>query len=230
MGLCGQRHAPAALYLRRKDPLYPLDRRLGGLRAGLDAEARRKILCPCLGSNPDRPTRSQTLTAWATAAPALFTYWELKPQSSFQRQSIATVHITLSSLQLWIRIQPAHWSPSWRLSDVGTVRASRHSWPESDWTSRTWIHSNVQVAGVSKLEFVRDFWVFPAANFPTSWHQCGWLKYLQAASPIVISNLYWNTEMRVAKSHLLPPYVNQISISKYLVYIHISGQSVWIWT
>jgi hypothetical protein len=32
-----------------------------GLRAGLDTEARGKILCPCRGSNPDRPVRSQTL-------------------------------------------------------------------------------------------------------------------------------------------------------------------------
>jgi hypothetical protein len=32
-----------------------------GPRAGLDARARRKILCPCRGSKPDRPARSQTL-------------------------------------------------------------------------------------------------------------------------------------------------------------------------
>jgi hypothetical protein len=30
-------------------------------RAGLDAETGRKILCPCRGSNPGRPVRSQTL-------------------------------------------------------------------------------------------------------------------------------------------------------------------------
>jgi hypothetical protein len=30
MGVSGQRHAPAALYPRGKDPWYPLDRRLGG--------------------------------------------------------------------------------------------------------------------------------------------------------------------------------------------------------
>jgi hypothetical protein len=30
-------------------------------RAGLDAGARRKILCPCRGPNPDRPARIQTL-------------------------------------------------------------------------------------------------------------------------------------------------------------------------
>jgi hypothetical protein len=30
-------------------------------RAGLDAEARREILCPCRGSNSGRPVRSQSL-------------------------------------------------------------------------------------------------------------------------------------------------------------------------
>jgi hypothetical protein len=30
MGVSGQRHAPAALYPRGKNPRYPLDRRLGG--------------------------------------------------------------------------------------------------------------------------------------------------------------------------------------------------------
>jgi hypothetical protein len=33
-----------------------------GPRVGLDVGARRKILCPCRGSNPDRPARSQTLS------------------------------------------------------------------------------------------------------------------------------------------------------------------------
>jgi hypothetical protein len=32
-----------------------------GTRAGLDAEARGKILCLCRGSYPGRPVRSQTL-------------------------------------------------------------------------------------------------------------------------------------------------------------------------
>jgi hypothetical protein len=32
-----------------------------GPRAGLDAGARRKTLCPCRGSNPDRPARRQTI-------------------------------------------------------------------------------------------------------------------------------------------------------------------------
>jgi hypothetical protein len=41
-----------------------------GPRAGLDAEARRKILYPCRGSNPGRAARKQTpYTDWATPAP-----------------------------------------------------------------------------------------------------------------------------------------------------------------
>jgi hypothetical protein len=59
--MSSQRCAPAALYPWWKDPWYPLDRRLGGPQSRLDAGARRKILCPCLGSNPDRPARSQKL-------------------------------------------------------------------------------------------------------------------------------------------------------------------------
>jgi hypothetical protein len=33
-----------------------------GPRAGLDTKAKRKILCPCRGSNTDRPARSLTLS------------------------------------------------------------------------------------------------------------------------------------------------------------------------
>jgi hypothetical protein len=54
-GVSGQRHTPAALYPRGKDPRYPLYRRLVGPRAGLDTEVTGKILCPCRGSNVDLP-------------------------------------------------------------------------------------------------------------------------------------------------------------------------------
>jgi hypothetical protein len=64
MGVSVQRHAPAALYPREKNPRCPLDRKWVGPRAGLDAGARRKILLPLSGiepRSPDRPARSQTL-------------------------------------------------------------------------------------------------------------------------------------------------------------------------
>jgi hypothetical protein len=56
MGVSGQHHAPAALYPRGKDPPPPGTHWIGGWvgpRAGLDAGARREILCPCRGPNPD---------------------------------------------------------------------------------------------------------------------------------------------------------------------------------
>jgi hypothetical protein len=54
-GVSGQRHAPAALNPRWKDP--PGTHWIGGwvgLRAGLDTEAREKILCLWQESNPGR--------------------------------------------------------------------------------------------------------------------------------------------------------------------------------
>jgi hypothetical protein len=50
MGVSGQCHAPAALYPWGKDPRYHWIGGWLGLRAGLDAGARRKILCSCQGS------------------------------------------------------------------------------------------------------------------------------------------------------------------------------------
>jgi hypothetical protein len=61
MGVSGQRHAPAALYPGERTPGTHWIGGWVGPRAGLDAGARRKILCPCWGSNPDHPARSQTL-------------------------------------------------------------------------------------------------------------------------------------------------------------------------
>jgi hypothetical protein len=55
MGVSCQRHAHAALYPGQKTPS---DHWIGGWvgpRSGLDTEVRVKILCPCQGSNPDRP-------------------------------------------------------------------------------------------------------------------------------------------------------------------------------
>jgi hypothetical protein len=64
MGVSGQRHAPAALYPRGKDPRTHCSGGWVGPRAGLDTEARGKILSPLPGIEPrsaGRPARSQTL-------------------------------------------------------------------------------------------------------------------------------------------------------------------------
>jgi hypothetical protein len=64
MGMSGQRHAPAALYPRGKDPRYPLYRRLGGPQSRSGHRGRRKNPLPLPGiepRSPGRPARSQTL-------------------------------------------------------------------------------------------------------------------------------------------------------------------------
>jgi hypothetical protein len=61
MGVSGQRHDTAALYPRGKSPGTHWTGGWVGPRAGLDAGAKRKILCLCRGSNPSHPVRSHTL-------------------------------------------------------------------------------------------------------------------------------------------------------------------------
>jgi len=48
------------LHLRRKNPWYPLDKRLGGQQSQSRRSDKEKkyLLCPCQESNPGRPTRS----------------------------------------------------------------------------------------------------------------------------------------------------------------------------
>jgi hypothetical protein len=55
MGVSGQHHAPATLYPREGTPGTHYTGGWVGPRAGLDTEARGKILYPRRESNPDRP-------------------------------------------------------------------------------------------------------------------------------------------------------------------------------
>jgi hypothetical protein len=64
MGVSGQRHDPAALYPQGKDPGTHWTGGWVGPTAGLDTEARGKILSPLSGIEPQspiRPVSSQTL-------------------------------------------------------------------------------------------------------------------------------------------------------------------------
>jgi hypothetical protein len=56
MEVSGQRHAPAALYPRGKNPQYPLDRRVW--TQGLEKNPPLSGIEP---RSPDRPARSQTI-------------------------------------------------------------------------------------------------------------------------------------------------------------------------
>jgi hypothetical protein len=55
MGVSGQHHVQAALYPGERNPSTHWTGGWVDPTAGLDAEARRKILCLCRGLNPGRP-------------------------------------------------------------------------------------------------------------------------------------------------------------------------------
>jgi hypothetical protein len=55
-GVSCQLYPAAVIYPPRKYPRYQVDVRLGGPRAGMDTEAKGKILYLSQETNPDRPT------------------------------------------------------------------------------------------------------------------------------------------------------------------------------
>jgi hypothetical protein len=63
-GVSGQRHTSAALCLRARTPGTHCTGVCVGPRAGLDTEAREKILCVCRESNPGYPVCSQTVLVY----------------------------------------------------------------------------------------------------------------------------------------------------------------------
>jgi hypothetical protein len=82
------RHAPAALCPGVRIPGTHCTGGWVGLRAGLDTEARVKILCPWRGSNPDRPVVQSVVrhyTDWATRLlPATYIHSPLCEIPGFQ--------------------------------------------------------------------------------------------------------------------------------------------------
>jgi hypothetical protein len=76
-------HAPAVLYPWEMNPGIPWTGGWVGLRAGLDTEAKGKILCICRGSNPGRLACSQTLYCLSYPS-SLLPLWNLKSTKLIQ--------------------------------------------------------------------------------------------------------------------------------------------------
>jgi hypothetical protein len=79
MGVSGQRHDPTALCPGERTPDTHCTGGWVGLRAGLDTEVRGKILCPCRGSNPNRPVVQSVVRTILTVLPRLPTSIQLWP-------------------------------------------------------------------------------------------------------------------------------------------------------
>jgi hypothetical protein len=96
----GQLHAPVAVYPRERTPCAHWVGGWVGPRAGLDTEARGKILCLCRGSNPGRTVCSQTL------------YWLRFPAPvdciGFYRVITNQAEPPLNE-SLWVKINTATW-------------------------------------------------------------------------------------------------------------------------
>jgi hypothetical protein len=112
MGVSGQRHAPAALYPRERTLCSHWIGGWVGPRAGLDAEARRKILCLCRGSNPVRLVHSQTL--YWRATPAYQASCKLQKEGKFYRKNGAKhgSNFRMNNWNVQLPSNPSHWSRS----------------------------------------------------------------------------------------------------------------------
>jgi hypothetical protein len=95
---------PGSVLPPGKDPWYPLDRRLGGLRAGLDTEGRGKFLCPCRGSNPGRPVQTVVMTdpKYFTSDVVPGTYLSPGHEGVRGCGSIAPVFLDPDTRQIWV--------------------------------------------------------------------------------------------------------------------------------
>jgi hypothetical protein len=122
-----------------------------GPRAGLDPQARRKILCLCQGLNPGRPVRSQ-----ATITTELLGSRNVKCRSSYLRIELGILiacpqglpealheHFGTSKIRHYhfLHIHPIHYSWSscfMRLYSVQKALLSPDKWtvmpPKADWT------------------------------------------------------------------------------------------------
>jgi hypothetical protein len=75
-----------------------------GPRAGLDTEARGKILCPCRGSNPDRPFVQPVVrhyTAWERPVTVRTVIWSWAPEGARHQDRLVDWPSTVKWLGVW---------------------------------------------------------------------------------------------------------------------------------
>jgi hypothetical protein len=85
---------PLPLYPQGKSPWYPLNRRLGGLRAVLDAVVKRKIPSPRRESNPRTPIIQPVAQRYTTELSRLLSVYPYNKK----QQRVVFVKSTLANI------------------------------------------------------------------------------------------------------------------------------------
>jgi hypothetical protein len=125
--MSGQRHAPTAFCYGERTPGTHCTGGWVGLRAGLDTKIRGKILCPCRGSNPDRPVL-QSVVRHYTGNPKQVNVQVVLSRTITQHtarchnfgRSLTTVVLTACNLLLF---------SSWTLCADTALLHARPVWP-----------------------------------------------------------------------------------------------------
>jgi hypothetical protein len=115
-------------------------------RAGLDTEAIGKILCPCRGSNPDRPVVQPVVrhyTAWANPAPTdsclhILIFIKIGPKVTDHLWSPKRV----SGAEVTTWAIPFRWVPAWEISLA--LRSAVCFWQERH-VVMLWVHLRTSI-------------------------------------------------------------------------------------
>jgi hypothetical protein len=141
MGASGQRHAPTRQRFSpgERTSCTHWIRGWVGPRAGLDAGARRKLLCPCRGLNPDRPGRSQTLYCLSYRGSSYFKWTAFNKAPAGYVTRLTSIHLAerqccmmIWDMTLWQQhIMPGilnafRYAPELKAEDISMSQCTSH--------------------------------------------------------------------------------------------------------
>jgi hypothetical protein len=190
MGLSAQRHAPAVLNPRERSPGTHWIVGWVSLRAGLDTEAREKIICLCRRSNLCRPVYSHTpywqwvssaveLTVWGRPPFEKLIVWRWQPFGIYRRV-VSSADVSEVGTHLWnigilqrdymavySRRLPYSYSPPWKPE---ISQASSSSAGQEDPATEPYLNSLSAVCSVkSYLSKIRFNIIFRTMRMFSTW-------------------------------------------------------------
>jgi hypothetical protein len=131
MGVSGQRNAPAALYLREKDPRHQLDRRLGGPQLICTQRLYKKSFPSGGDRNPVVLSVVRHYTDWTTHAPKVklsrYRHVDAKGERKYSSYSLLTWVVSVTLYPREKRRIPTGQEAGWVSELAWTQRAEEKS-------------------------------------------------------------------------------------------------------